>query len=112
MLRFLRFSLKRVKSKEWLIDCKHFVDKCGSVSLDPGHVADPLCKALGRLEDRVEVVVLQELGTAVFQNLGVYAPAPELSLNCLDAPFGFIKCFCNPSLPEISIRAVFKARKR
>jgi hypothetical protein len=56
----------------------------------------------------VKVIVLQELGSAVLQNFGVYAPASELGLNCLNAPFGFIKCSCDLPLPKIPIFAVFE----
>jgi hypothetical protein len=60
----------------------------------------------------VEVIVLQKLGAAVFQNFGMDAPPLELRLDCARSLFGFIESPRSIAGSELTVLSIFQAGKR
>lgn len=62
---------------------KRLVDELRSVRTQAGQLSQLLRDALGRLKDRVKVVVRKQLGGAEAQDVGVNPAPPQLSLQPL-----------------------------
>jgi hypothetical protein len=111
MFCLLCISPQRVDRENRALDLNDSIDERSAVRRDSGQVADSLGQSLAGFKNGVKVVVLEKLGSAVLQHLGVHAPTLELSPNGSDTPLGLIKCLCSLALPELSILTVFETGK-
>jgi hypothetical protein len=60
-----------------LPDAQGFIDKLRTVGTQPGFLTQFFSDALGRLENRMEVIVNDEFSAAEFQHVGMYLPLDE-----------------------------------
>lgn len=85
--------------------------KFARVAGEPRFRPQFLRNAFRRFQDRVKVVVLEQLGTTEFQNLGMHAAshkfAPQLSRPLL----GLRKCRRRSAVPELTVGPQLKAAK-
>src|ERR1035437_4728144 len=108
VLGLLCFGAQRVECKKRLVDREHLIDQGGAVAIGTRHVADSLRKPLRSFEHRGEVILVQQLGAAVFEDFGVKTPPLELRLNRPKASLCLVQGLHGLRVPELSILAVLK----
>jgi hypothetical protein len=112
VFRPLRLGLQRVERKQRPLDGENLVNKRCPIDMHSGQTPNSLSEPLGRFEDSVKVVVLQQLGAAVLQHFGMNSAALELRLDRSGTRLGLVQCAGSINASELAVLSVVQSRER
>lgn len=100
---------EKVEGEDGILDGEDFVHEGGTIAFNAGEVADALGEPFGGFEDGVEVVVLEEFGSAVFGDFVVDGAAAEFVLDGSETGFGLVECGGHRGSAELAVLAEFES---
>jgi len=103
-------GFEKIQCENGRIDGKDFVYQCGTIAFDVGEFSNALGEPFGGLKNRMEVVVLEEFGSAIFGDFRMNGSTPEHVLYGSKSCLRLVKRGGRRNSAKLTIFYVFQSR--
>ncbi|MCY1460078.1 hypothetical protein D9M71_776030 [compost metagenome] len=111
VFRTLGLCSQSVYPNQRLAFGKTLVNECSPIKRQTRHITQALCKALGGLEHRVEIVLLHQFFAAITQDLRMDVPTTQAGRHTISTSLRFADRVGRFDPPELAIFTQLQAVK-